>query len=122
MEEYKHDRLNTEYSFRFDNIRKKMMVTSYDKFGSVKDNYYIVGGLNAIESLKAKLKEYEETGNTENLADVANFAMIEFMYPQKKGAGYKPTDGYVNGKRTTVGISVKEMNDIKNGNSHWWLK
>lgn len=114
--------LKTEYSEKFDEIRKNMMATSYYKFGGVEQNYKTVGGLNAIESLKAKLQEYEDTGNTEFLADVANFAMIEFMYPQKEGARYNPTDGYNLGKRTTVGISVKEMEDIKNGNSDWWLK
>lgn len=114
--------LETEYSEKFDEIRKKMMVTSYYKFGAVKQNYKVVGGLNAVASLKAKLQEYEDTGNTEFLADVANFAMIEFMYPQKEGAKYNPTDGFNQGRRTTVGISVKEMEDIKNGNDNWWLK
>lgn len=60
--------------------------------------------------------KYEVTGNTEFLADVANFAMIEFMYPQKEGAKYQPTDGTNLGKRITVGISVNEMKDIKEGN------
>lgn len=114
--------LKTEYSEKFDEIRKKMMVTSYYKFGPVKQNYKIVKGLDAVASLKAKLAEYEETGNTEFLADVANFAMIEFMYPQKEGAKYKPTDGTNLGRRTTVGISVNEIRDIKNGNEDWWLK
>lgn len=85
-------------------------------------NYKVIAGLQSIPSLKAKLKEYEETGNTEFLADVANFAMIEFMYPQKEGARYQPTDGTNLGKRTTVGISVNEMNDIKEGNGDRWLK
>jgi hypothetical protein len=114
--------LEKEYSFKFDEIRKKMMQTSYFKFGTVEDNYKTIGGLKAIPSLKAKLKEYEETGNTEFLADVANFAMIEFMYPQHPNAYYKATDGYTQGKRTTVGISVNEMRDIKDNNEDWWLK
>lgn len=114
--------LKTEYSLKFDEIRKNMMCTSYYKFGAVKQNYSVVKGLDAIASLKAKLKEYEETGNTEFLADVANFAMIEFMYPQKEGAKYIPTDGTNLGKRTTVGISVNEMRDIKEGNGDYWLK
>lgn len=114
--------LNTEYSFKFDEIRQKMMQTSFFKFGPIKDNYKTIGGLQAIPSLKAKLEEYEATGNTEFLADVANFAMIEYMYPQHKKAHYKATDGYNIGKRTTVGISIQEIRDIKNGNQDWWLK
>lgn len=114
--------LSSQYNEKFDHIRKNMMITSFYKFGDVRQNYKIVGGLNAISSLKAKLAEYEETGNTECLADIANFAMIEFTYPQKDGAFYKPTDGSTQGKRTTMGISVKEMEDIKNGNKNWWPK
>ena len=112
----------TEYSEKFDEIRKKMMLTSYFKFGAVKDNYKTIGGLKAIPSLKAKLQEFEDTGNTEFLADVANFAMIEFMYPQHPNGHYRATDGSVEGKRTTVGISIKEMEDIKNGDKDWWIK
>lgn len=33
------DILKTEYSERFDKIRKDMMVMSYYKYGSMKDNY-----------------------------------------------------------------------------------
>ena len=116
------DLLSTEYSEKFDKIRKDMMRISYFKFGPVKQNYKIVGGLDAIASLKAKLQEYEDTGNTEFLADVANFAMIEFMYPQKEGAYYKGTDGNVQGRTTTVGISVNEIRDYKNGNEDWWKR
>lgn len=75
-----------------------------------------------LTDLKAKLEEYKATGNTEVLVDVANFAMIEFMYPQKEGANYQPTDGTNLGKRTTVGISVNEMKDIKEGNGDRWLR
>lgn len=114
--------LDTEYSPRFDDLRKKMMMTSYYKFGPIKENYKIIGGLKAIPSLRAKLEEYEATGNTEFLADVANFAMIEFMYPQHPHGHFSATDGFVQGKRTTVGISVNEMKDISSGNKDWWLK
>ena len=119
---YQDELLKTQYSEKFDDIRKKMMVTSYYKFGDVRQNYKMVAGLQAIASLKAKLEEYEATGNTEFLADVANFAMIEFMYPQKEGAKYQPTDGTNLGKRTTVGINVNEKKDIKEGNGDRWLK
>lgn len=114
--------LETEYSERFDEIRKSMMQTSYFKFGPVRQNYYVVKGLQAIPSLKAKLEEYERTGNTEFLADVANFAMIEFMYPQHPKGHYQATDGSVIGTKTTVGISVNEMKAYKEGNSDWWTK
>lgn len=34
-----NDILKTEYSEKFDKIRKNMMVVSYFKYGSMKDNY-----------------------------------------------------------------------------------
>ena len=87
--------LKSEYSEDFDKLRKKMMVMSFYKYGPMKENYKTEKTINAISSLEKRLKKYKETGNTELLADIANFAMIEFMYPQHDKAHYKPTDsGY----------------------------
>lgn len=87
--------LNTEYSERFDDIRKKMMIMSYYKYGKLSTNYKNEKCINAIGSLEKRLQAYKETGNTEFLADIANFAMIEFMFPQHEKAHYKPTDSGV---------------------------
>lgn len=54
---YQDELLKTQYSEKFDDIRKKMMVTSYYKFGDIHQNYKVVAGLQAIASLKAKLDE-----------------------------------------------------------------
>jgi hypothetical protein len=51
-------------------------------------------------------QKYKETGNTEFLADVANFAMIEFMFPQHEKKNYKPTDS---GACETAGFGVNEI-------------
>lgn len=113
--------LSEEYSERFDEIRKNMIVTSYYKFGPVKKNY--TGNyLQAIPSLKNKLADYEATGNTEFLADVANFAMIEFMYPQHPNGHYEGTDGSLVGTKSTVGMSVREIENYKDGGTKWWAK
>jgi len=45
------------------------------------------------------------------LADVANFAMIEFMYPQHPNAYFKPTDS--NESPGLVGMSENEIKDFK---------
>lgn len=90
--EDKGEILKTEYSEKFDDIRKNMMIMSYYKYGPVKDNYNKYKCMNAVENLKIRLQKYLDTGNTEYLADVANFAMLEFMNPQVEGAHYKPTD------------------------------
>ena len=100
--------LSTEYSEEFDRIRKNMMVTSYYKYGPIKENYKTEKTIDAIGSLKLRLEEFEKTGNTELLADVANFAMIEFMYSQHPKAHYKPTDS---GACEIEGFGV---NEIKN--------
>lgn len=98
--------LSTEYSERFDNIRKGMMVMSFYKYGAMQENYKQEKTIDAIGSLKKRLQKYEDTGNTEFLADIANFAMIEFMYPQHVGAQYKPTDS---GSCEIDGFGVNEV-------------
>ena len=100
--------LKTEYSENFDNIRKNMMCLSFYKYGALQDNYKKEKTIDAVGSLKKRLSKYEETGNTEFLADIANFAMIEFMYPQHKDAFYKPTDS------GACGVSGFGVNEIKN--------
>lgn len=66
------------------------MAVSYHKYGKVADAY--PHKVNAIASLKERLRKYEYDGNTEWLMDVANFAMIEFMHPKHKEAHFRPTD------------------------------
>ena len=79
--------LKTEYSERFDILRKSRMEQSFYKYGLLRENY---GNklVSAIDNLEKRLQLYKETGNTEYLVDVANFAMIEFMFPQHKKANF----------------------------------
>jgi hypothetical protein len=98
--------LSTEYSTEFDRIRQNMMVMSYYKYGPMQENYKQEKCLDAIGNLEKRLQKYKDTGNTEFLADIANFAMIEFMYPQNPKAFYKPTDS---GACEVVGFGVNEV-------------
>ena len=84
---YSQPALKDECSERFDMLRKNRMVVSYYKYGPIKENY---GNklVSAVKNLEKRLELYKETGNTEYLADVANFAMIEFMYPQHPEAHF----------------------------------
>lgn len=100
------DILKTEYSERFDKIRKDMMVMSYYKYGPMKENYDKFKCMDALGNIEKRIQKYKETGNTEFLADVANFAMIEFMYPSIKGAKYTPTDS---GACDIAGFSINEI-------------
>ena len=86
-----------------------MMVVSYYKYGPLKDNYGTYKCMNAIENLKIRLDKYLETGNTEYLADVANFAMLEFMNPSIEGAKYTPTD---NPNCELAGFAINEIRNF----------
>lgn len=106
------DILKTEYSEKFDEIRKNMMVVSYFKYGAMKENYEKFKCMDALGNIEKRIQKYIETGNTEFLADVANFAMIEFMYPSIQGARYIPTDS------GACDISGFSINEIREFNGH----
>ena len=109
ISKFRNDILKTEYSEQFDNIRKNMMIMSYYKYGPLKDNYDKYKCMKAIDNLKIRLDKYLETGNTEYLADVANFAMLEFMHPSIEGAKYTPTD---NPSCELAGFSINEIRNF----------
>lgn len=103
--------LKEDYSEKFDDIRKAMVITSHYKYGAAKNNFGDLGGVDAIETLKMCLEKFEQTHNTEYLADVANYAMFRFMFP-KQGEFYKATDS--NGSAGVSGITQKEMEKLRN--------
>ena len=106
--------LSREYSEEFDKKRKNAVLVSYHKYGPAKENFK-KGMVDAIGSLKKNLKKFEETGNTEYLVDVANYAMFRFMYP-KEGEGYKPTDS---GQSAGVdGVTINELKQFKEDHEH----
>lgn len=67
----------TEFSEQFVQGMADRMAVSYYKYGPVMD---AIGKIDEIASLEKRLQKYKETGNTEWLIDVANFAMIEYMH------------------------------------------
>ena len=98
--------LQTEYSATFDNIRKKLVAQSFFKYGKASKNFK-GGYVDAIGSLKKCLKKFEETGNTEYLADVANYAMFRFMFP-KPGEYFEYT-----GSEQSAGVDGMSVNEIE---------
>lgn len=98
--------LKTEYSDVFDDIRKKQMIMSFYKYGALKDNYQKFKCMKALENVQLRIQKYKETGNTEFLADAANFLMIEFVHPSIEGAKYTPTD---NDACEIAGFSINEI-------------
>ena len=100
-----HKILDKEYSKRFDELRRSAIIVSYHKYGPAKENFQ-KDMVDAIGSLKKNLKKFEETGNTEYLVDVANYAMFRFMYPQGNES-YRPTDS--DQSAGVDGITINEM-------------
>lgn len=95
-----------EYSERFDELRKNRVNTSYYKYGSARVNFK-QGYVQAIPTLEKCLQKYKDTGNTEYLCDLANYAMFEFMYPQHLKAHFRATDS-----RESAGIVGMSVNEI----------
>lgn len=80
----------SEFSEQFVQGMADRMAFSFHKYGPLTKNYPVPA--HALDSLMDRLRKYEETGNTEYLMDVGNFAMIEFMRPAHPKAFFRPTD------------------------------
>lgn len=85
--------INDVFSHKFTTHMQQAMVTSAYKYGSVRDGRGgVVGKVmekDMVREMRYRLKQYEETGRTEFLVDIANYAMIEFM---KLGEDYVAED------------------------------
>lgn len=101
-----------EYSEMFDDKRKNRVKTSFHKYGSAAENFG-KGFVDAIGSLEKCLEKYKETGNTEYLCDLANYAMFEFMYPQHPDAHFRATESHESAG--IVGLSVNEAKRFMEG-------
>ena len=102
--------LKTEYSDRFDELRRNRVEMSFYKYGPARKNF-ASGNVQAIPTMMQCVEKYHETGNTEYLVDAANYLMFEFMYPQHPQAHFRATDSKESAG--IVGISVKEMEQFR---------
>ena len=84
------EQLKDQISEKFIQGMVDRMFTSYYRYGAIQDGF--PHKVDAIGCLHMRLKKYEETGNTEWLMDVANFAMIEFILPKHSKAHFRPTE------------------------------
>lgn len=100
----------SDYSERFDELRKNRVEVSAHKYGSAKKNF-ATGNIQAIPSMQLCINKYQQTGNTEYLCDAANYLMFEFMFPQHPKAHFRATDSKESAG--IVGISEKEMEELK---------
>lgn len=105
------DVLKTEYSTRFDELRRNRVEMSFFKYGPARKNF-ATGNVQAIPTMQRCVDKYKETGNTEYLLDAANYLMFEFMYPQHPKAHFRATDSKESAG--IVGISIREMERFRN--------
>ena len=101
----------SEFSREFVQGMAHRMTVSYHKYGLVSP----ASKIDMIESLEKRLALYKETGNTEWLMDVANFAMIEFMHPRHPDAHFEGTDSDASPGRVLrgTGVETAEPNRFK---------
>lgn len=106
----------SEFSLPFVQGMADRMATSFYKYGLVTKAFPVK--VDAIATLKLRLAQYEETGNTEYLMDVGNYAMIEFMVPRHPEAFFKPTDSTgTPGRVWATGATTQQGNTHANENN-----
>lgn len=98
--------LKRDFSEEFVKKMKNAMLTSHYKYGYVSQTYPELA--QARKCIDERLDLYVKTHNTEYLVDIANFAMIEYMYPSFKNAFYMPTDSK-DSPGLAGGISYNEL-------------
>lgn len=103
----------TEYSDKFDELRKNRVAVSMHKYGSAQRNFG-QGLVKAIPTMELCVQKYQETGNTEYLLDAANYLMFEYMYPQHPNKHFRATDS--GESAGIVGMSVKEIENFDKEN------
>lgn len=108
MADSRDEILSRDFSSAFIEKMKNAIVTSHFKYGYANKTYPDLA--QAYKCAKERLAEYEKTHNKEYLVDVANFVMLEFLYPAFRDARYVPTDSDKS-IGLAGGISFKELMD-----------
>ena len=98
--------LKRDFSEAFVSRMKNAIEMSHYKYGWANKTYPELA--QAHKCAKERLEAYEKTHNKEYLVDVANFAMLEFLYPEFADAHYVPTDSDKS-IGLAGGISYKEL-------------
>ena len=105
--------LKTDFSEAFINKMKNAIETSFYKYGKASKTYPELA--QAHKCIAERLDLYVKTQNKDYLIDIANFAMLEFLYPAFESAHYTPTDSDKS-VGLAGGISYKEL--MEKGDSY----
>ena len=109
MKETREEILKRDFSEAFINKMKNAIEMSHYKYGWANKNYPELA--QAYKCIAERLELYINTQNKDYLVDVANFAMLEFLYPAFEKAHYTPTDSDKS-PGLAGGISYKELMDF----------
>lgn len=98
--------LRRDFSEAFIEKMRNAIETSHYKYGWANKTYPELA--QAYKCIRERLDKYVETHNKDFLVDVANFAMLEFLYPAFPDAKYTPGDSDQS-PGLAGGISYKEL-------------
>lgn len=112
MAETREEILSRSFSEGFVNKMRNAIETSHYKYGWASRTYPQLA--QAYKCARERLNLYEQTHNKDYLVDIANFAMLEFMFPAFADAKYMPTDSDKS-PGLAGGISYKELMEVDNG-------
>lgn len=106
MNESAEEILNRDFDNGFISLMKNRILVSHYKYGWLFQTYPELA--QASKCIQERLDLYNKTHNLEYLVDVANFAMIESMYPSYKDAKFIATDSDKS-PGLAGGISYKQL-------------
>ena len=98
--------LRRDFSEDFIRKMKNAIETSHYKYGWASKTYPELA--QAHKCIQERLDLYLKSHNKEYLVDVANFAMLEYLYPAFQDAKYYPSDSDQS-PGLAGGISYKEL-------------
>lgn len=86
----------TQWNSEFENLMRNRMVFGAFRYGTLEEN--AGRRWDFLASINRRLDAYFETGNTENLVDVANYCLVEFTNPQHPDHHFRSVDDGVHSK------------------------
>ena len=104
--ETREEILKRDFSEAFVLKMKNAIETSHYKYGWASKTYPELA--QAHKCIDQRLDMYRKTHNKEYLIDIANFAMLEFLYPTFSDARYIPADSDMS-PGLAGGISYKQL-------------
>lgn len=104
--ETREDILKKDFSEGFISKMKNAIEMSHYKYGWASKTYPELA--QARKCIQERLDLYNKTHNKDYLVDIANFAMLEYLYPSYADAKYTPTDSDQS-PGLAGGISYKEL-------------